>query len=301
MSSEKKHFSGFVNIMGKPNAGKSTLMNALLDEKLSVVTHKPQTTRHRILGIWNDADHQIVYSDTPGLIDDPGYDMQKVMNKYALSALEDADILLFVVDSAAPLLENDRLFQQILGLAVPTLLLLNKIDLCSEAQLNDIRNHYQNWFSKSQIMEISASKHLGIDELQDWIIENLPEGPVYYPKDQLSDKNQRFFVSEIIRGKALLLYKQEVPYSIEVIVESFKEEESRSGPMIHIQATIYVARKTQKAILIGKNGKAIKNLGTEARKSIEEFLDQKVFLELYVKVKENWRDDERSLKYFGYQ
>ena len=294
------HRSGFVNIIGNPNVGKSTLMNALLGERMSIITHKPQTTRHRIIGIWNDDDYQIVFSDTPGIIEDPHYKMQESMNNYAFSTFEDADVMIYMTDVMEKQEITEKLHQRLTNLKVPIFLLVNKIDKSNQEKVMEVIEFWKVRLSISKVFPISALEKHGTDHVLSEIKDVLPEGPPYYPKDQLTDKSERFFVSEIIREKILELYHQEIPYSCEVIVVSFKEGESRSGKIIRISAEIYVSRKTQKSILIGKNGTMIKKLGTEARKSIETFLDEKVFLELRVKVKENWRDDERLLRHFGY-
>ena len=295
-----KHKSGFVNIIGHPNVGKSTLMNALVGERMCIINNKPQTTRHRIIGIVSDENYQIVFSDTPGLIDSPSYQMQSSMNSYALSAFEDADIMLVVIDTHDNQEFDERIIEKIRKLKTPTFLILNKTDLVSETETTIVKEEWKKEVVFNKTFEISALKKIGTEILLNNIIEQLPPGEAYYPKDQLTDRPERFFVSEIIREKILELYHQEIPYSTEVIIDSFKEKESKSGPIIHIYANIYVARKTQKSIIIGKAGASIKKLGIESRKSIESFLDSRVHLELYVKVKENWRNDERQLKHFGY-
>ncbi len=294
------HKSGFVNIIGKPNVGKSTLLNALIGEKLSIITNKPQTTRHRIIAIINEEDYQVVFSDTPGIITDPHYKMQTAMNSFAYSALEDADVLLYLTDTVEPPEISDELVQQLNNMESPKILVINKMDISNTEQIGEIQKWWMDKVQFDQVCAISAMEKVGTNELLTLILGHLSEGPAYYPKDQFTDKSERFFVSEIIREKILQLYHQEIPYSCEVIVNSFKERESKSGPMIHIMADIIVNRKTQKSIIIGKGGSAIKKLGTEARKDIETFLEQKVFLELHVKVKEKWRDDDRSLKSYGY-
>lgn len=294
------HKSGFVNIIGQPNVGKSTLMNALLGERMSIITSKPQTTRHRILGIYNDENHQIIFSDSPGLIEDPSYGMHQSMNKFAYSSFEDADILLFVLD----LFEDYSGEEKVIGLlkksTVPKFLVINKIDLDKDGRLEKLKQKWDTQIQFDNVFEISALEKIGLEELKEAIFSVLQEGPAYYPKDQLSDKNVRFFVSEIVRESILQLYKQEVPYSCEVIIDEYKESEKNGKPFAHIYGTIYVSRKTQKSILIGKGGSAIKKLGIESRKKIEEFVDHPVFLQMNVKVRENWRDDERQLKHFGY-
>lgn len=295
------HKSGFVNILGRPNVGKSTLMNALMGEKMSIITSKPQTTRHRIIGLLSDDDYQIVFSDTPGVIYDPNYKMQEAMNSFAYSVLDDADVLLFETDIYEKYDKDDEVFEKIKSLKIPKILLINKMDQLDENRKKELNAFWEHIDFFDYKMYISAKEKLNTDELLKVIINYLPEGPAYYPKDQLSDKPERFFISEIIREKLLEQYKQEIPYSAEVVVTEFKEKQSNKGPIVHIFAEIYVSRKTQKSIIIGKQGAAIKKLGTESRKSIEKFLDQRVFLELFVKIKENWRNDDRSLRQFGYK
>jgi len=297
-----EHKSGFVNIIGRPNVGKSTLMNALVGERMSIITNKPQTTRHRIIGIINEPDYQIVFSDTPGMIDEPAYKMQEQMNRFAHSTFEDADVMLFVTEVGEQFADDDPILERLRKAEMPLFLVLNKIDTVQD---KDVLLQLKSWNERIKFTEsipISALHQANTEKLLQLIIDYLPEGPPYYPKDQFTDRSERFFVSEIVREKILLLYHQEIPYSVEVIVESFKETETKSGePLVRIRAEIYVARQSQKGILIGKNGEAIKKLGMEARKGIEAFLEKKVFLELYVKVKDNWRDDEQTLKHFGYQ
>jgi len=294
------HKSGFVNIIGQPNVGKSTLMNGLLEEKMSIITSKPQTTRHRILGIYNDEDHQVIFSDTPGLIEDPSYGMHESMNRFAYSSFEDADVLLFVVDLFEDYDGEEKVIQLLKKSEVPKYLVINKIDLDKDGKLDALKEKWSGLIAFDKVFEISALEKIGLEELKTSILSELQEGPEYYPKDQLSDRNVRFFVSEMIRESILTLYKQEVPYSCEVIVDNFKETKKHNQDFAHIYATIFVSRKTQKGILIGKGGSAIKKLGIESRKKIVEFLDHPIYLELNVKVREGWRDDERQLKYFGY-
>lgn len=295
------HKSGFVNIIGRPNVGKSTLMNALLGERMSIITSKPQTTRHRIIGILSGEDHQVVFSDTPGIIQDPAYRMQEVMNRFVDTTFEDADIMMFVTEVGETYADGDPVLEKLRTVEAPLFLVLNKIDQVADARLLQLIREWNERIAFTETIPISALHQSNTDRLLEVILKYLPEGPAYYPKDQLTDRPERFFVSEIVREKILLLYHQEVPYSTEVIVTSFKEDETNKGEaMVRIGADIYVARNTQKAIIIGKGGAAIKKLGTEARKDIEKFLDKKVFLELHVKVKDNWRDDERMLKHFGY-
>jgi len=290
-----------VNIIGRPNVGKSTLLNALVGERMSIITNKPQTTRHRIIALLSGPDFQIVFSDTPGLIQDPAYKMQEVMNQYIHSSFEDADLVLLVVDPEDAPDEDHPLWNKLELLDAPVFLILNKADLLDKKQEEELLGTWKKSMVFQEILAISALEKQGTDELLEKILANLPPGPVYYPKDQLTDRPERFFISEIVREKILELYHQEIPYSVEVEVESFKETETKAGdPLVRIAATIYTARPTQKSILIGKGGAGIKKLGTEARKSMEAFLDKKVFLDLHVKVKDNWRDNDQMLKRFGY-
>lgn len=295
------HRSGFVNIIGRPNAGKSTLMNALVGERMSIITAKPQTTRHRIIGLLSGEDFQIVFSDTPGIIKDPAYKMQEAMNRFVDSTFEDADMMLFVVGADEEYEDDDPIVQQLSNSKAPVYLVLNKIDLSDQATIIKQIETWQNRLNLAGIFPIAALHKQGTDGLLKTVIENLPEGPAYYPKDQLTDRPERFFVSEIIREKILENYHQEIPYSVEVGVESFKETKTNKGDdLIRIRAEIYVMRPTQKSIIIGKGGSSIKQLGTDARKALETFLETKVFLDLHVKVRDNWRDDEQWLKRFGY-
>lgn len=296
------HHSGFVNIIGRPNVGKSTLMNTLVGERMSIITSKPQTTRHRIIGIVSGDDFQMVFSDTPGIIKDPKYKMQEAMNKFAHSAFEDADLLLFITDIYEKYEDNDPVLQQLKDSDVPKFFILNKID---QAKASDIEAHTKWWSERvdfKAVIPISALQKTNTEQMLAQIKLALPEGPEYYPKDQLTDRPERFFVSEIIREKILEQYKQEIPYSTEVVIERFKETKTTKGEaMVDIMAHIFVARETQKMIILGRNGASIKQLGTEARKTLEAWLEQKVFLDLHVKVRENWRNDERMLKHFGYE
>ena len=295
------HKSGFVNIIGRPNVGKSTLMNALVGEEMSIITSKPQTTRHRIIGIVSAPDYQIVFSDTPGIIESPSYKMQQAMNSFVKTSFEDADLMLFVTEVTEKYNDDDPILERLKKLDVPLFLVLNKIDLVSPEEVLKLIQMWNQRIQFAETIPLSALHKNNTDRLLQLILDYMPEGPVYYPKDQLTDKPERFFVSEIIREKILLLYQQEIPYSCEVLVDSFKESSTTKGePLVKIHATIFVARKSQKPILIGKHGKSIKKLGTEARKGVESFLGKKVFLELHVKVKDNWRDDEKMLKHFGY-
>ena len=297
---EKTHKSGFVNIIGTPNVGKSTLMNALMEDTLSIITSKPQTTRHRILGIMSGDDYQVVFSDSPGLIDDPSYSLQNKMNRFAYSSFEDADIILFVIDLYEMYEGDERVIHLLKKSEAPVILVINKIDLAKNDIVNELIDKWKTMVNFKHIVPISAIKNEGVDFLRDLIFSMLPLGPIYYPKDQITDKPERFFVSEIIRSHILKQYKQEVPYSCEVVVEHFKEDVAKSGPILKIRAVIYVDRKTQKSIIIGKGGKAIKKLGMASREDIEQFFKTKAFLELYVSVKEGWRNKDRELRNFGY-
>jgi GTP-binding protein Era len=295
------HKSGFVNIIGRPNAGKSTLMNALVGERMSIITAKPQTTRHRIIGILTEADYQIVFSDTPGYIEEAGYKMQEKMNSYVNSAFEDADVMLYLIDPLEEYHEDDLLVGKLRRSDTPLFLVFNKVDLTDEQRIGELERQFKKWLRPQQIFAVSARDGLGIEGLLDAIKATLPEGPVYYPEDQLTDRSERFFVSEILREQILEQYHQEIPYSVEIEIETFEETETKDGKeLARISAVIYVSRKTQKPILIGKGGSSIKKLGTNARKRMEEFLGRKVFLEMHVKIREDWRDDEQWLKRFGY-
>ena len=289
------HKAGFVNIIGKPNVGKSTLMNAMIGENLSIITSKAQTTRHRILGIVNGEDFQVVYSDTPGFLN-PGYKLQEYMLKFVLSAFKDADIILFVTDIEDNAENSSEMAGQLNKLKVPVIILINKIDLSNAAKVNELISDWEEAVPGATIIPISALEKFNLEKIFTLILESLPESPPFYPKDELTDKSERFFVSEIIRQKILVQYQQEIPYAVEVVVENFKESEK----IIHISSIIYVERDTQKGILIGHQGTALKKVGTHARTDIEKFLGKKVFLELFVKVKKDWRNDSRMLKQFGY-
>ncbi|WMX13008.1 MULTISPECIES: GTPase Era [unclassified Aureispira] len=298
---KKPHRSGFVNIIGRPNVGKSTLMNALVGERMSIITNKPQTTRHRIIGIVSDEDYQIVFSDTPGFIKDPSYEMQESMNKFVSGSFKDGDIMVLVVDVTETYDNDNPLFKKLQGVEVPLFLVLNKKDLVDEGVL---LNKVLEWKDKAdfqEIIPISALQNKGTDVLLECILDNLPIGPVYYPKDQFTDRPERFFVSEIIREKILMNYYQEIPYSCEVVVDAFKEDPDPKKNLVRIHATIFVARASQKNIIIGKKGAAIKKVGIDARYAIEKFLEKKIYLELFVKVKDNWRNDDKMLKSFGYK
>ena len=288
------HRAGFVNLIGNPNVGKSTLMNQLVGEKISIMTSKAQTTRHRIKGIVNGEDFQIVYSDLPGVLD-PAYMMQKMMMRFVIDSLQDADIILYLVECGETKY-NAELVEKIKKLGRPIVLIINKIDKFTAEQVEESKVHWQEIFPESDVFAISALKGLNIEAMRNRIIELLPLCPPYFPKDALTDRPMRFFVSELIREQILLQYKKEIPYSVEVVVDSYKEEEN----LIRIGATLYVERDTQKAIIIGSKGTAIKKLGTDARASIEDFLQKHVFLDLSVKVLKDWRNSELLMKKFGY-
>lgn len=294
------HQSGFVNIIGNPNVGKSTLMNVLVGEKMSIINSKPQTTRHRIFGIRSEDDYQIVFSDTPGIIQDPAYGMQNAMNKFAFSSFEDADILLFMTDIYEQYTGDEPIIKSLINAEVPKYLIINKIDMDKDGKADAVAQTWESRVKFDELFFISAEHKTNTDTLFETILKALPQGPPYYPKDELSDKPERFFVSEIIREKILTQYKQEIPYSCEVIVSRFKEEEKNGAPLLMIYADIYVDRKSQKPIIIGKGGEAIKKLGIASRISIEAFFDKHIYLDLNVKIKENWRNDDKILKHFGY-
>lgn len=289
------HKSGFVNIVGNPNVGKSTLMNALVGERLSIITSKAQTTRHRILGIVNGEDFQIVYSDTPGVLK-PNYRLQESMLNFSNSALTDADVLLYVTDVLDNHEKNKHFVEKVSQNTAPIILIINKIDLIDQPKLEEMVDKWRSVLPKAEIFPISATEKFNIEPLLKRILELLPESPPFFDKDQLTDKPAKFFVTEIIREKILLNYDKEIPYSVEVEVEQFKEEEN----LIRINAVIYVERDSQKGIVIGKGGKSLKKVGSEARKDIEAFFEKKIFLELYVKVEKDWRNKEIKLRGFGY-
>ena len=289
------HKSGFVNIIGNPNMGKSTLMNALVGERLSIITSKAQTTRHRIMGIVNGDDFQIVYSDTPGILN-PNYKLQESMMRFVRSALSDADVLLYVTDVFEKPEDDNGIVSKIAGGGTKTILVINKIDLTTQETLDALVERWRKVLPDAEIVPVSALNNFNIGGLFDRILAALPEGEPYYPKDTLTDKTLRFFASEIIREKILLNYKKEVPDCTEVVIDEYKED----ADMDRIAATIYVARESQKGIVIGHQGGKLKKVGTEAREELEQFLDKKVFLKLYVKVNDNWRNDERQLRRFGY-
>ncbi len=293
---ENKHRSGFVNIVGNPNVGKSTLMNLLVGEKISIITSKAQTTRHRIMGIVNTPEYQIVYSDTPGVLR-PNYKLQEQMLNFSLSALQDADVLLYMTDVVETFDKNDDFIAKVQKLDQPVLLLINKIDLTTQEKLEELVMQWNLILPKAEVFPISALGNFSVDLIKRRIIDLLPVSPPYFEKDALTDKPARFFVTEIIREKALLYYQKEIPYSIEVVVEEFKEEKK----LIRIRALIMVERDSQKGIIIGHQGKALKKLGTTARKDIEKFFGKKVFIEIYVKVEKDWRDRDNILRSYGYR
>ncbi len=289
-----KHKAGFVNIIGQPNAGKSTLMNALVGEKLAIITSKAQTTRHRILGIVNADDFQIVYSDTPGIID-PNYKLQQSMMRFVTMSLRDADVLLVMVEAKDK--KPPAFFERIAKVPVPRILILNKADLITKEEAEEKLLYWKLQLEADCYIAVSALQKKNLEPLFDKILEMLPFHPPYYEKDDLTDKPLRFFASEIIREKIFLNFHQEIPYSVEIVIEAYQEEED----IVRIRGVIYTNRKSQKPIIIGKGGSMLKKVGTEARKDMEVFIDKKVYLELFVKVKENWRNDDFMLKQFGYK
>ena len=292
----KKHRAGFVNIIGNPNVGKSTLMNALVGEKLSIVTAKAQTTRHRIMGIVNGEDYQIVYSDTPGILK-PNYRLQKSMMNFVDTAIGDADIILYVTDTVEKGDKNDEYISKLQKIDCPVVLVINKIDISSQDQVLELMNWWKEQLPKAIIFPASAQEKFNLDNIFDAIVSNLPEAPAWYDKDVFTDKNLRFFASEIVREKIFLNYKEEIPYSCEVEIEEFKEGSERYD----ISAVIYVMRETQKGIIIGKGGQSLKKVGTQARIEMEDFFQKKVFLRLFVKVDADWRKSKKELKRFGYE
>jgi len=289
------HKSGFVSIIGNPNVGKSTLMNVMMGEKLSIVTPKAQTTRHRILGILNGDDYQIVYSDTPGILK-PHYKMHEAMMGFVQMAMEDADVLLYVTDVVESVDKNMDYITRINMNSKPVILVINKIDLCKSDELVHLTATWKELIPRAEIIPVSAIEKFNINSVLTRILEALPEGPPYYDKEALTDRSERFFVSEIIREKIFMNYKKEVPYSVEVGIEEFKEEEK----IIRIKAVIIVSRNSQKGIIIGKGGESLKKTATRARLDIENFFGKKVFLEIFVKVEKDWRDNDRLLREFGY-
>ncbi|MEM0519116.1 GTPase Era [Aequorivita flava] len=290
-----KHKAGFVNIIGNPNVGKSTLMNAFVGERLSIITSKAQTTRHRILGIVNGDDFQVLLSDTPGIIK-PAYQLQESMMDFVKSAFEDADILLYLVELGEKELKDEAFFNKITNSKIPVLLLINKIDKGNEELLSEAVKMWKEKVPNAEIFAISALQNFGVPEVFNRIIELLPESPPFYPKDQLTDKPERFFVNEAIREKILMHYKKEIPYSVEIDTEEFFEDEN----IIRIRSIIMVERETQKGIIIGHKGSALKRVGIEARKDLEKFFGKQIHLELYVKVNKDWRSNEKQLRRFGY-
>ncbi|MCT4636343.1 MAG: GTPase Era [Bacteroidales bacterium] len=289
------HKAGFVNIVGNPNVGKSTIMNSLVGERLSIITSKAQTTRHRIMGVVNGEDFQIVYSDTPGILK-PNYKLQESMMRFVNNAITDADIILYITDVIETPDKNIEYIEKIKGTNLPVVVVVNKIDLTDQDNLVNIVERWESIFPEATIIPTSAKENFNLEWLLTTITEKLPENPPYYPKDTLTDKSERFFVQEIIREKILLHYKKEIPYSVEVEVEAFKEEKK----IIRINAVIYVTRDSQKGIIIGHRGSALKRVGTEARKDMEAFFEKNVFLDLYVKVNKDWRDKDKQLRNFGY-
>jgi GTP-binding protein Era len=289
------HKSGFVNIVGNPNVGKSTIMNALVGEKLSIITSKAQTTRHRIMGVVNSPDFQIVYSDTPGILK-PAYKLQESMMRFVHSAFEDADVVLYVTDTVESPTYSDEYVAKLCKLEIPVILVINKLDLTKQEEVEYLTELWSKKMPNASIIPVSALHNFNLDQLLKQIVEKLPEGPEYFPKETLTDKTLRFFASEIIREKILLNYQKEIPYSVEVVVEEYTEDKT----MDKVRAIIYVARDSQKGIIIGHQGKMLKKVGTEARIDMEEFLGKKIFLELYVKVDTEWRNDDKKLKKFGY-
>ena len=290
------HKAGFVSIVGNPNVGKSTLMNLFVGERISIATFKAQTTRHRIMGIVSTDDYQIVFSDTPGVLK-PNYKLQEDMLAFSVSSLEDADILLYVTDTVEKQSKNEDFISKVKKLNIPILVLINKIDLSKEKEVTKLVEYWHEQIPQAEIVPLSAKARFNVDHVQKRIVELLPESPDYFDKDQLTDKPSRFIVSEIIREKILLYYDKEIPYSVEVLVTEFKEDKK----LIRIAATIFVERESQKGIIIGHGGVALKRVGEEARRDIQKFFDKKVFLQLYVKVNPNWRNSSKSLESFGYE
>ena len=290
-----EHKAGFVNIIGNPNVGKSTLMNALVGEKLSIITSKSQTTRHRIMGIVNSDDFQIVYSDTPGIVN-PHYKLHESMMTFVYTALKDADVFLLVTEIGEQF-KNQEIIEKIKASGIPAILIINKIDLSDQPTIEAKMKHWQEHLPNAEVIPVSALHNFNIEKVLDTILSHLPDGPAYFPKDEMTDKTRRFFASEIRREKIFENYKKEVPYSSEVVVEEYKEKDGIDV----INATIFVERDSQKGIILGHKGSMIKKVGTEARIDIEEFIQKKVFLDLHVKVNKDWRNNELSLKRFGYE
>lgn len=295
MSEEKNFKSGFVNIIGNPNVGKSTLLNLLMDEKLVITTPKAQTTRHRIKGIMTTNEYQIVFSDTPGILE-PAYELQTKMMDFVKEALVDADMILYIVEIGEREPKNKDFFEKLQKMEIPVLVLINKIDKASQEKLEESVAHWHTLLPEAEILPISALENINVELLKTKIIQLLPQGPLYFPADQLTDKSERFIVNEVIREKILMNYKKEVPYSVEVVTQIFKE----GMELIQIETDIYVERDSQKGILIGHKGEALTKVGTEARLDLEKFFDKKVFLKLFVKVKKDWRKKDGDLKRFGY-
>jgi len=291
-----EHKAGFVNIIGNPNVGKSTLMNALLGHKLSIISNKAQTTRHRILGILNEKEYQIVFSDTPGVIK-PAYKMQETMMNFVYSALQDADVLIYMIEVGEKELKDQKLFKRLKEISLPLIILLNKIDLVEQDFVKQEIKRWSTLLPDADLLPISALNNFNLDKIKSKLVDLLPISPPYYDKQAITNRSERFFVEEIIREKILKHYKKEVPYSVEIEVQEFFEEKD----IIKIRAVIYVMRETQKGIIIGHQGLGLKRIGSEARKDIEKMLDKKVFLVTPVKVKKNWRDDQKQLKKFGYE
>ncbi len=289
------HKAGFVNIIGNPNVGKSTLMNAFIGEKLSIITSKAQTTRHRILGIVNGDEFQVILSDTPGIIK-PAYELQESMMDFVKSAFEDADVLIYMVEIGEKELKDEAFFKKITAAKIPILLLINKIDQSNQEELEEQVQFWSKKVPNAEIYPISALKNFNIKEVFDRLVTLLPESPAFYPKDQLTDKPERFFVNEAIREKILMHYKKEIPYAVEVETEEFIEDET----IIRIRSVIMVERDSQKGIIIGHKGSALKRVGVEARKELEKFFGKKIHIELYVKINKNWRSNQNQLKRFGY-
>ena len=290
------HKAGFVNIIGNPNVGKSTLMNSLVGEKLSIITSKAQTTRHRILGIVNGEDFQLVLSDTPGVIK-PSYELQSSMMDFVKTAIEDADILIYMIEIGESSLKDENLFNKIKSSSIPVVVLINKIDLSNQEELENQVSEWSKKLPNAEIFPISALKEFQVDNLLQRLIELLPESPPYFPKDQLTDKPERFFVNEIIREKILINYNKEIPYSVEILTEEFKEDKK----IIRIRSVIMVERNSQKGIIIGHKGSALKKIGIESRKDLETFFGKQIHIELFVKVNKNWRSNHNQLKRFGYK
>lgn len=290
------HKSGFINILGNPNVGKSTLMNCLVGEKLSIITPKVQTTRHRILGILNNTNYQLIFSDTPGIIE-PKYELQSSMMDFVKNSFDDADIIIYMVEVGDRLKNDTDIYNKLLKLKIPLIILLNKIDLTNQTNLENEADYWSTKFPNAEIFSISALNNFNIESLLQRLIDLTPKSPKYFPDDQMTDKSQRFFVNEKIREKILMYYNKEIPYSVEVLTSEFKDEEK----IIKIRSQILVERESQKAIIIGHKGNALKKIGTKSRKDLELFFDKKIFLDLHVKVLKNWRSDPKLLKKLGYK